>query len=368
MMKDALKLPDMFTFFDGSEVKNARDWERRREELKTWFGQNVFGVFPENADKNFTYTVRNDETTARARIKTVKIYKNGVGAYCKLYLPLGKEKPPVIVYPILKLYEDKWNENDVDDFIDEPSKSALPIGRILDRGYALATYRVNSFAPDEVGGEDCGFCKILIENKTPSSARVIATWSFFAKRIADFLENDNTVDMNRLGIAGHSRGGKTALYTAATDERFKFAYVSNSGCTGASIARGNTGETLTKINDVFPHWFCDVYKAFNDREEHMPVDFHELTALVAPRLLYVTSSSQDSWACPENEFLSARLAGEAYKRIYGIDGLIADEKPELDKAYHDGNVAYHIKTGTHSFDCSDWAKCLDFLDKKGWNK
>ncbi len=362
-----MNLPDIFTFFDGSKAENQETWAKRREELKAWFTQNVYGVFPENADKGFSYEVIKDETNARARIKTVNATKNGVTAYFKLYLPKTKKKPPVIVYPVLRAYED-WNETDVDDFVDEPSKSALPIGRILDRGYALATYKVTAVAPDDCGGEDQGFCKALIENKTPSSARVIAAWSFFAKRIADFLEKDNSVDMDRLGIAGHSRGGKTALLTAATDERFKFVYVNNSGCTGAAIARGNTGESITQINKGFPHWFTDVYKAFNDREECMPVDFHELTALVAPRLLYVTSSSDDAWACPENEFESARLAGEVYKRIYGIDGLIADEKPTLDKAYHDGNVAYHIKTGIHSFDCSDWAKCLDFLDKKGWNK
>lgn len=140
-------------------------------------------------------------------------------------LPPNRPNPPVLVYCILQHYEDKFDLTDVDRYEKTPSVTSLPLGMILDRGYAVAAYYVSSAALDEWGGEDTGINKLLIGKKTDASARAIAAWSFFAKRIADYLCIDKSVDVSRMGVLGHSRGGKTALYTAATDKRFAFAYV-----------------------------------------------------------------------------------------------------------------------------------------------
>ena len=363
-MKKFDNLPDIFTFFNGEKVLTALDWERRRKELKDWFTENVFGKYPIGAEKGFSFSVDAVENSDRAIIKRVSMRKDGYEGKFSLFLPPHVQNPPVLVYAVLKNYEDKFDLNNVDNYEKTPSVTSLPLGVILDRGYAVAAYFVSAAAPDEPDGEKKGINSVLIKKQTPVSARAIAAWSFFAKRIADFLEKDKSVDVSRMGILGHSRGGKTALYTAATDERFSFAFVSNSGCTGAAIARNNTGEKLKDINRNFPHWFTEIYKSYSGREEQLPVDFHMLVSLVAPRLLYVTSSTEDAWACPENEFASCCYASEVYSRIYGIKGLVADETPVADKAYHEGNLAYHIKTGKHSFDYYDWLKCLDFLDKK----
>ncbi len=371
-MKQIKNLPDLFTFFDGRKVETQADWAQRQSELVEWFTHNVYGEYDDGAAKGFTFEVVSDETTERCRKKTIKISKNGWESEFWLWLPLNKVKPAVIVHAILQVYEEdenkKFSIEDVDVYKTEPSVSTLPIGYLLDRGYAVAAYYVSRAARDNWGGEDTNMNKMLVgDKKTSTSARAIAAWSFFAKRIADYLQTDSDVDSTKLAMTGHSRGGKTALFTAATDERFGFAYVSNSGCTGAAIARENTGETIKQINDRFPHWFTDIYKGYNEREDELPVDFHQLVACVAPRFVLVSSSSDDAWACPENEFAAAKLAGEVWERFYGLKGLVSPQEPVLDEAYQDGCVAYHIKTGQHSFDYSDWIKCADFLDKKGWN-
>lgn len=371
-MKEIKNLPDIFTAFDGSAVDSKEKWEKRRDELEAWFTHNVYGEYESGAADGFSFEVVADETTDRCRKKTVVMRKDGWESEFWLYLPLNRKKAPVIVHAILQIYEidpeKRFNLADVDDYYTEPSKSTLPIGYLLDSGYAVAAYFVSRAAKDNWGGEDTNMNAMLVKQKTATSARAIAAWSFYAKRIADYLYTDGDVDCTRIAMTGHSRGGKTALYTAATDKRFGFAFVSNSGCTGASIARENTGEKIKNINKNFPHWFTDIYKTYDDREDELPVDFHQLVACVAPRLVLVSSSSEDAWACPENEFASAKLAGAVWEKIYGLKGLVSPDEPELDTAYQDGCVAYHIKTGKHSFDITDWQRCVSFLDGKGWNK
>jgi hypothetical protein len=190
----------------------------------------------------------------------------------------------------------------------------------------------------------------------------IGGWAFCASRVIDYLLTRDDVRPDCISVCGCSRAGKTSLWCGAQDTRVAVTISNVSGCTGAAITRGKTGERIADITSVFPHWFCANYTAYSGREDDLPVDQHMLLSICAPRPVYVSSASADDWADPQKEYEAALLCGEAY-RLYGKSGLRDGPIPPCDASLQEGDVGYHNRLGEHGCEVYDWEQFLRFMRK-----
>lgn len=94
----------------------------------------------------------------------------------------------------------------------------------------------------------------------------LGKWVADARRVVDFIETLPGADTQRIGIMGHSLGGKMALYAAALEPRIRVAVFSELGI----------GFKFSNYDD---YWYL------GDRLASVPAgtDQHELLALLAPR-------------------------------------------------------------------------------------
>tara|TARA_R110000737_G_scaffold318639_1_gene329541 strand:+ start:902 stop:1324 length:423 start_codon:yes stop_codon:yes gene_type:complete len=130
----------------------------------------------------------------------------------------------------------------------------------------------------------------------------------------------------------------------------------SSGEGGASLARSNFGENIAYSIGHASWRYCEQFRNFIDSAEALPFDQHMLLAMIAPRPLYVGSSTRDLLADPKGEFLSTLHAGPGYG-LYGLRGLETNELPGPDTSI--GNhIRYHIRTGDHDLTSFD----LQFMD------
>jgi hypothetical protein len=188
----------------------------------------------------------------------------------------------------------------------------------------------------------------------------IGAWSYGLSRAMDYLEKDKDVDSKRVAIMGHSRLGKTVLWAGALDTRFAMVIANCSGEGGASLYRRHYGETIANLVGLYPFWFSIGFQEYAGHPDRLPVDAHELIALIAPRPVYITGAEDDRWADPKGEFLACVGAGPVY-RLLGAQDIGTDRMPAINQPIMK-TVAFHVRTGKHAVTNFDWNQFLAFAD------
>jgi hypothetical protein len=375
-------LPDPLMMPDGKRVATREQWMKiQRPYLYHLFEKNVYGRYPaQKIDAHYKILEQSaDALGGMAVRKQIRIFlkpgDTSVYMDVLMYTPAHANGPsPVFLglnfdgnattQPDEKIIlSQKGNDGSV-----RGSKaSRWPVKNILENGFGVVTACYNDIEPDNKDGWKTGF-RTTLQNELkikPQEWGAIGAWAWGLSRIMDYLETDKDVDAKKVAVLGHSRLGKTALWAGASDTRFSIVISNESGEGGAALARRWFGETVKLINTRFPHWFVSFYKKYNEDVFDLPVDQHELLALIAPRPLYVASAAGDLWSDPKGEFLSAWHASEVYS-LFGEKGLGTDEMPGPDHPV--GNtIHYHVRTGKHKITLYDWQQYINFAKTK-WGK
>ena len=252
------------------------------------------------------------------------------------------------------------------NFRDAVPDRYMPTEELVDNGFAVLSFCYQDVSSDD-GDFTNGLARLLFEDgrRGPFDPGKIALWAWAAQRVMDWAETrPDALDLSQSIVCGHSRLGKTALLTAATDPRFAFAYSNDSGCSGAALSRGTKGETVRDICQKFPYWFCENYLQYIDNEAKMPFDQHDLIASIAPRRVLIGSASEDYWADPLSEQLACVAASPAFD--CGFDG--PDRPAQAGEAFLRGDVGYHLRRGRHYFSRADWHQLMRFVKLHGENE
>ncbi|MCK9221210.1 MAG: acetylxylan esterase [Limnochordia bacterium] len=332
----------------------AQDWPKRRDELFALFQEEVYGRMPQPPATVHAETKQIEERAwaGKAIHKEIALqFQTPKGMFSfpvHLVLPYIEEQLPLAIYI---------------SFTEYPIGKYAPIEEIVDSGYALATFCYQDVTKDRADGFGSGLAAMYPRDGAKHEWGKISMWAWAASRVLDHVLTLDQVDKRRIFSVGHSRLGKTALWAAVQDERFCAAVANNSGCSGAAISRGKTGEQIANIVTSFPHWFCANYHQYQGREAQLPFDQHQLVAAMAPRPVYVASAVEDLWADPKSEFLSAMAASKAYQ-LLGLRGLVHEGRfPEPGVSLHEGEIGYHLRAGTHFLSRFDWQQFLKFMDR-----
>lgn len=347
-------LPDPLVMLNGDKVNDINTWiHKRRPEILKLFETNVYGRTMIGRPDNMTWKVASENRSAfdgSAITKTVTIYFTGKDDGPKMdvnfILPARVAKKPV---PLVAIVE--W----------APKKQLL-----LDRGYGLATFNASQIEPDiRTGSYEKSIRKFFAgpdQNRPgPDEWGTIGAWAWGLSRTMDYIVTDPDIDANKVCVAGFSRFGKAAMWAGAQDQRFAIVFSGESGCGGAVIVRRGYGETVKRITGYFPNWFCRNFRSYGDRVNDLPVDWHMLIALMAPRPIYIATAEQDHWGDPRGSFLAAKYAEPVY-RLFGKKGLGVEDMPPVDTPVGD-YIGYHNRKGGHDLTDYDWQQFLSFADR-----
>lgn len=381
------QLPDPLKFENGEPVKTKADWAKRRVEIFDLFQSQVYGKAPD------------DHVHVMPRDGTSKEVLDGQAILEQIPLQLSKRGPTVdvlIIRPANKknvpaflglnfmgnhtVFADpdiwitkSWVRNDKRLGATDHKASSVGRGKqasrwstkmIVEAGYALVTVYYGDIDPDFDDGFNNGihgaFRQDASEKIKPDDWGSIAGWAYGLSRVREYLLLHPAIDGKKVFVMGHSRLGKTALWAGATDPNFAGVISNNSGCGGAALSKRRFGETVARINTSFPHWFCDNFLQYNDKEAELPVDQHQLIALCAPTPVYVASASKDLWADPKGEFLAVKAASPVYELLTGKGFEIQTFPPTNQPSI--GVLSYHCREGGHNVTDFDWANYIKFAN------
>jgi len=386
------QLPDPLLTADGRHVASASEWmNSQRAKILALFKKYEYGeILPRPDGMRFDILTERDDALDNIAIrKEVKItcsMRNGrdFSFIILVYMPKNATAPS----PVFCGLNFKGNHNttkEIDVMMTGrrmPGQFACPErgvqyhrwipDEIVRQGFASVTCCYHDIFPDRADGAEASALQLFADEAGNIPAigekySVIGVWAWGLSRMLDYVESDPQLDGQRAAVHGHSRLGKTSLWAGAIDQRFRMVISNCSGCGGGALHKRKFGENLSQHFQAhrmynIPSWFMNETEKFIWKEEDLPIDQHELMALIAPRPLAIGTATLDYDADPKGEFLACKAASDVY-RLFGSKGLPAEDIPEPDLNIS-GDISFHCHTGEHDHTPADWAHYLELAKKQ----
>lgn len=203
--------------------------------------------------------------------------------------------------------------------------------------------------------------------RKPEDWGALRAWAWGASRGLDYLETDPAVDARHVGIDGVSRYGKAALVTMAFDQRFAMVLVGSSGKGGATLWRRNWGEAVENLTTGEYYWMAGNFLKYGAAEstfgsgdiDRLPVDAHELIALCAPRLTFISygipERGDSKWLDHKGSLMAGIAAGKVFRLLGAKDLGLGDDYhaakvklPPVNKGLLSGQLAWRQHDGGHT--------------------
>lgn len=388
-------LPPLLVMKDGTKVKTAAQWKKRREEIKAAFNENVYGKYPAHIPA-VTWKVDSVEQIDVAGVPSV--VKHLIGhtdnsAYPAITLDIhadlvtpasakGKRVPVIIGGGSARSRPMNFPRptsapGQVIHGLSMPPNPPDSTKLLLEHGWGFVSRNSNEVQADNGAGLTQGIIG-LVNKGQPRSLDdwgVLRAWAWGDARVVDYLLTDADVDGTKIGVTGHSRGGKAALVAMVDDPRIAIGYISSSGAGGADLYRRNYGETTSSITSSTEfHWFAGNflrYAAVGHTANELPVDSHEFIALAAPRAVFIGGGALltdpqyvpgDAWQDAQGMFIAAVAASPAWD-LLGAKGIGTSTFPSMGTLIDTGDVAFRQHQYGHT-PAPNWPYFIEFADKE----
>ena len=290
-------LPDPFAWADGSgRSTDFKDWERHRFEIARQLQHYELGMKPVVSKDSIEATLIND--TLR-----VVVHENGETLLltAPIKYPEGNGPFPAIIG------------------IGRPTGS-LPVQLFDKRRIAQITFNFTQVMShtQKRGNEPINR---LYPDQTDMGA--YCAWPWGISRLIDGLEKvgkKSRIDLSHLAVSGCSFAGKMALFAGAFDERIALTIAQEPG--GGGVDSWRVSETLGNVETLGRTsyaWFLESMRQFAGKNvNRLPIDHHELAALIAPRALLVLGNTDYEWLAEESNYVSCQAARMVWK-AFGIE-------------------------------------------------
>ena len=383
-------LPDPLKLNNGKPVTTAKQWwSQRRPQIVAAFDHEIYGVVPANVPKvTWQVVSTTPETFGDIPVLTKRLaghVDNSADPQITVNLDMVLTTPAHAAGPVPIILELAFPA-EYQVALDRPRPETVVPGmgyygqswqdQVLARGWGFAIISPNSYQLDNGAGLTAGIIGLANKGRPRSLTDwgVLRAWAWGASRALDYFETDKAVDAKQVGIQGHSRMGKASLVAMAYDPRFAVGYISSSGEAGAKLYRHIFGEQIVNIAaDREYHWMAGNFLKYAGplTPADLPIDNHELIALVAPRPVFIGAGASsgdgyaepggDAWADARGMFLAEVAAGPVY-RLLGVKDLGTTEFPPIETPLISGGLAFRQHSGGHT-PVPNWPTFLHFAGR-----